>query len=339
MKRDSVPTLMVRAFGSTLGMWKALLVALALNAALAFVLVRPAATALHETLDRNPWAERLTKGADPLFYSHFTRVRPDVLGDIGKLEDVVTGTTPAGTSARLSWKSLLPKDGLAGSMVAFGLLSALLAALLSGGFAGRFGAESGRSSLTAFAEDCGRFAFPSLLLGVLSAGLLIAAWRTLYVGTGLLYDAARFRYEWQAVALQLLRLAVFLLAAGFVRVVVQFSRAAMGLSGSLNPAAAVGRGLGMAFSHPVGTLGLEIFFGALGILPLALWIKYGWTWDGVDRGDYATLLLLQQIVVLARIAVRTAYLGTASAWLARNAACGTPAVSATPLPATAPAEP
>ncbi|MFI5180557.1 MAG: hypothetical protein ACHQPI_04125 [Thermoanaerobaculia bacterium] len=325
MSQGSVPTLMVRAFGSTVRMWKALLLALALNAALAFVLVRPAATALHETLDRNPWSERLTKGADPLFFSHFTRVRPDVLGDVGKLEDILTGSTPSGTSARVSWKSLLPKDGLAGSAVAFGLLSAALAALLAGGFAGRFGAGSDRSSLAAFGQDCGRFALPSLLLGVLSAGLLIAAWRTLYVGTGLLYDAGRFKYEWLAVTFQLLRLFAFLLVAGYLRVVVQFSRAAMGNSGSVNLAAAIGRGLGMAFAHPVGTLALEIFFGALGILPLALWVMYGWTWDGADLSDYATLLLLQQLVVVTRIAVRAAYLGTASAWLARGVALSAPA--------------
>jgi hypothetical protein len=332
MRRESVPSLVFRAFASTLGMWKALLLALALNAALAFVLVRPAANALHGTLDRNPWAERLTKGADPLFFAHFTRVRPDVLGDVGKLEDIVTGSTPSGTSARASFKSLLPKDGLTGSAVAFGALSAALAALLAGGFAGRFGATSGRSSLAAFGEDCGKFALPSLLLGLLSAGLVLAAWRWIWVETGLLYDAARFRYEWQAVALQLLRLFAFLLVAGFVRVVVQFSRASMGISGSLNVAAVLGRGLGFVFAHPAGTLGLEILFGALGIFPLVLWAIYGRVWNGVDLADYATVLLFQQIVVFARIAVRTAYLGTASAWLARGAETAAPA-SASAAPA------
>ena len=121
------------------------------------------------------------------------------------------------------------------------------------------------------------------------------------------------------VVLQLVRLTVFLVVAGFVRVVVQFGRASMGLSGSINLAAALGRGLGMAFAHPVGTLGLEIFFGAFGILPLALWVRYGRAWDGGDLSDYATLLFLQQVVVFARIFSRTAYLGTASAWLARGA--------------------
>lgn len=339
MRREATPTLVLRAFFSTVRMWKALLLALALNAALAFVLVRPAATALHETLDRNPWAERLTNGVDPLFFAHFTRVRPDILGDVGKLEDLVTGSTPAGTSAKVTLPGLLPKDGLAGAAVAFGLLSTALAALLSGGFAGRFGAESNRSSLAAFAEDCGRFALPSLLLGLLSAGVVIGAWRYLYVGTGLLYDAGRFRYEWQAVVLQLLRLLAFLFAAAFIRVVVQFSRAAMGLSGKANLAAAIGHGLGMAVGHPIASLALEIVFGALGILPLALWLKHGWTWDGVDLGNYATLLLLQQLVVLSRIVVRTAYLGTASAWLVRGATPTAPAASAPDPAAPVPSEP
>lgn len=331
MRRDSIPALVFRAFASTLTMWKALLLALALNAALAFVLVRPAANALHETLDRSPWGGRITKGADPIFFAHFTRIRPDVLGDVGKLEDIVTGSTPSGTSARASLKGLLPKDGIAGATIAFGALSAALAALLAGGFAGRFGATSGRSSLATFGEDCGKFALPSLLLGLLSAGLVLAAWRWIWVETGLLYDAARFRYEWQAVALQLLRLLAFLLVAGLVRVVVQFSRAAMGVSGSTNVAAALGRGLGFAFAHPAGTLGLEILFGAVGILPLAIWAIYGRVWNGADLADYATTLLFQQLVVFARIAVRTAYLGTASAWLGRafhTAPAAAPATSA-----------
>ena len=333
MRRDSIPALVFRAFVSTLAMWKALLLALALNAALAFVLVRPAANALHETLDRNPWSERLMKGVDPLFFAHFTRVRPDVLGDVGKLEDVVTGNTPSGTSVRASLRGLLPKDGIAGATIAFGALSTALAALLAGGFAGRFGATSGRSSLAAFGEDCGKFALPSLFLGLISAGLVIAAWRWIWVETGLLYDLARFRYEWQAVSLQLLRLLAFLLVAGFVRVVVQFSRAAMGVAGSTNVAAALGRGLGFAFAHPAGTLGLEIFFGALGILPLVFWAIYGRVWDGGDLSGYATILFLQQLVVLARIAVRTAFLGTASAWLGRASQTAPAAAPAAPVPA------
>ena len=333
MKRDRLLALFGRGFLGAALTWKAVLVALALNAALAFALVRPTASALHDALDRNPWADRLAKGADTVFFTHFTRSRPDVLGDVEKLQDLATGTAPAGTSARAKLAELVPKEGLAGSTVAFGLLSAALAALLAGGFAGRLGAERDRSSLAAFGSDCARFALPSLLLGLLSAGLVIGAWWWIYVQTGLLYDAADFRYEWQAVALQLLRLLLFLVAAGYARLFVLYSRAAMGLSGSTNLAAALGRGLGFVLSRPARTMILEILFGAAGLLPLLLWGLFGRAWDGADRSDFWLLLALQQAVLLVRILSRTAHLGAASAWLAAGAG------GAAPLPAKPDAAP
>lgn len=332
MSRDGAALLALRGVLSAASTWKALLVALALNAALAAVLVRPAATALHGTLDRSLWADRMAAGADPLFFSHFTRVRPDVLGDVGKLEDLVTGATPTGTSSTAKLSSLLPKEGLAGSTIAFGLLAAALAAVLAGGFAGRFGAADERTSLAAFGADCGKFALPSLLLGLLSAGLIVAAWRWIYVQPGLLYDPGDFRYEWQAVAATLLRLLAFLLVAGYVRIVVQYGRAAMGISGSTNVAAALGRALGFVLRHPGRTLALEVLFGAAGVLPLVLWGFLGTAWDGADRAGFWLALGLQQLVVLLRIGARTAYLGAASAWLLAAAGASGPSPSG---PATA----
>ena len=315
MRRDSLPALVGRGLLSAAATWKALLVTLALNAAFAVVLVRPLDTALHQALDRNPSADRMAKGADPLFFTNFTRVRPDVIGDVGRLEDLVTGATPSGTSATAKLSSLVPKEGVAGSTIALGLLYAVFTALLAGGFAGRFGATGDRTSLSAFGADCGRFALASLAFGVLSAGGIVAAWRWLYVGTGLLYNPDDFRYEWQAVTLQLLRFLAFLVVAGMVRLVVQYSRAAMGLSGSTNVAAALGRGLGFVLSRPAGTLTLEVLFGAAGLLPLVLWGAYGRAWDGADRSDFWILLGLQQLVLVVRIVARTSHLGAASAWL------------------------
>ncbi len=328
MKRDALPAVITRGFAFALTTWKALLVAVALNAALSFVLVRPLASTLHEELDRNPWAGRLAQPADPLLYTNLARAHPDVLGDVGKAEDLLTGATPAGPSAHASLTDLLPRRGIAGSAVAFGALSAALAALLAGGFAGRFGATKERSSLAAFGSDCGRFALPSLFLGLVSAGLILAAWRWIYVGTGLLYVPEDLRYEWQAVLLTLLRLAAFLVVAAFVRLVVLFARAAMGLAGSANVAAALGRGLGTVLRRPAGTLTLEILFGAAGLLPLVLWGFFGSAWDGKDLSDYFLLLALQQLVLLARVAVRTAQLGAASAWLAAAAGTAAPAAPA-----------
>lgn len=329
MTGGRLPAVAARGVALALTTWKALLVALLLNAALATVLVRPAATALHETLDRNPWADRMRTSLDVLFFTHFTRARPDVLGDVGRLEDLATGAVPPPSGKPVTLAGLLPKGGLAGSVIAFGVLYAALSALLAGGFAGRFGAPSDRSSLAAFGSDCGRFALPSLFLGLMGAGGILAAWRWIYVQTGLLYDPGSFRYEWQAVALQLLRLLAFLAAAGYLRLAVQYSRAAMGLSGSANPVSALGRGLGFVLRRPVGTMALEVLFGAAGLLPPVLWVLLGRAWDGSDPKEFWLLLALQQLVVFFRIAARTAHLGAASAWLAA-ASAGAAAAPTTP---------
>ncbi len=335
MKRDGLPILFARGVALAMATWKALLLALVLNAALAFVLVRPAATALHEVLDRNPWADRMRSSTDVLFYTNLARVRPDVLGDVGKLEDLVTGVVPSGSPAATTLPQLLPKEGLAGGVIAFGLLNAALAALLAGGFAGRFGASGNRSSLASFGSDCGKLALPSLLLGAVSAALIVAAWRWIYVETGLLYDPRSFRYEWQAVALQLLRLLVLLVVAAVVRLVVEYSRAAMGISGSANVASALGRGLGFVLRQPAGTLTLGLLFGAAGLLPLVLWALVGRAWDGLDKADFWLLLALQQLVVLVRIVARAAHLGAASAWLSRAAAGAAPAPATPQAPSEA----
>ena len=219
----------------------------------------------------------------------------------------------------------------------FGALTALLAALFSGGFAGRFGAERERTSLAAFGADAARFAVPSLLLGALSLAGILAAYRLIYAATGTLYEPDELRYEWEAVGLLLLRLGVFLLVAGYIRLVVLYARAALG-QGIPNPLTALMRGLGFVLGRPVRTLALEILFGALGLLPLLVWLFLGPVWDGKELGDFALILAGQQLVVLLRILTRAGHLGAASAYLKRSKEAGAsaPASAAPAAPASGP---
>ena len=331
MTRDGLATLSLRGLLSALTAWKALLLALALNAALAFALVRPVGVALHETLDRNPWADRLLTSTDATFFAQFTRHRPDVLGDVGKAEDLVTGVSPSRRAGETTLAKLLPKGGAMTSTLAFGMLNLGLAAVLAGGFAGRFGSSKDRSSLAAFGADCGTYGLSSLILGALSFGLVVAAWRWLFVGTGQLYDPENFRSEWEAVLAQLLRLALFLAAVGTARTLVVFARASMGLASSASVLAAVGRAAGTLLRRPVRALALEGLFGAAAIAPLVLWGLLAPVWDGRDVRSFLLLVGGQQLVVFFRIAARAAHLGAASAWLAR-ASAGTSGPVATPPP-------
>jgi len=332
MKRDSVLVLATRGLFSALETWKALLLLLVLNAALAWAFVHPLASALRQTLDRSPWADRLAAGNADLheFFTSFARTRPDVLGDLLKWDEAVTGERqerrPSGRPAPLS--GFFRTSGLAGSAVGFGALTALLAALFSGGFAGRFGAERERTSLAAFGADAARLAVPSLLLGALSLAGVLAAYRFVYAAAGTLYVPDDLRYEWEVVGLLLLRLAAFLLVAGYVRIVVLYARAALG-QGTPNPITALMRGLGFVLGRPVRTLALEILFGALGLFPLLVWLFLGPVWDGKEAGDLALILAGQQLVVLLRILVRAGNLGAASAYLKRSK-------EAAPSPAPAP---
>jgi len=333
MTRDGLAALSLRGFLSSLTAWKALLLALALNAALAFALARPVGVALHETLDRNPWADRLLTSADATFFTHFTRHHPEVLGEVGKAEDLLTGVSPSRRADETTVARLLPKGGAMTSALAFGMLNLGLTAVLAGGFAGRFGASKDRSSLAAFGADCGTYGLSSLILGALSFGLVVAAWRWLFVGTGQLYDPDDFRYEWQAVLAQLLRLALFLAAAGAARTLVAFARASMGLASSANVLAALGRAAGTFLRRPAKALALEVLFGVATLVPLVLWGLLAPVWNGRDVRSFLLLVAGQQLVVFFRIATRAAHLGTASAWLAQSSAGASGPVAAPPTDA------
>jgi hypothetical protein len=336
MRRDSVLVLATRGLVSALATWKALLLFLVLNAALALAFTHPLASALRQTLDKSPWAERLAAGNADLhaFFTSFARTRPDVLGDLSKWDEAVTGEREERTSSErpAPLSGFFRASGLSGSAVGFGAVTALLAALFCGGFAGRFGAERERTSLTAFGADAARFAVPSLLLGALSLAGILAAYRWIYAATGTLYEPDELRYEWEAVGLLLFRLGIFLLVAGYIRLVVLYARAALG-QGIPNPLTALMRGLGFVLGRPVRTLALEILFGALGLLPLLVWLIVGPVWDGRELGDFALILVGQQLVVLIRILTRAGHLGAASAYLKRSKEAGASApASAAPAP-------
>lgn len=317
MKRDAFPLLYARGFVSAAEAWKALLLALLVNAALALALAGPVENALHQTLDRSPWGDTVLRSADATFYAHFTRSRPDVLGDLSNWEKLVTGEPVT--------KGLGSGQGLAGSLLLVGLLQALVASVLAGGFAGRFGADRDRGSLAAFGSDCGRFAVSSLVLGTLSIAALAGAYLLVFAGTARLYDAAALRYEWEAVALSLLRLGAFLVVAGFLRTVLTFARAAIGLSRNGNPFLGLVSGLRFVAGRPVKTMALEAAYGATALAPLVLWGLFGPVWDGADPRFRLLLVLLQQLVVLLRIAARVAFLGAAASFLKRVAETARPA--------------
>jgi hypothetical protein len=332
VKRDSVLVLATRGLVSALETWKAILLFLVLNAVLAAAFLHPLASALHQTLDKSPWAERL--GADNAdlhtFFTAFTRTRPDVLGDLGKWDEAVTGEggerRPSGKAAPLS--GFFGTTGLSGSAVAYAALAAVLAALFSGGFAGRFGAERDRTSLSAFGADAARFAVPSLLFGALSLAGILAAYRWVYAAPGTLYEPDELRYEWEATGLLLLRLGAFLLVAGYLRLVVVYARAAMG-QGATNPFAALMSGFGFVLGRPARTLAIEILFGVLGVLPLVVWAFVGPVWKGEELTDFALILAGQQLVVLLRILTRVGHLGAASAYLKRSREPVSPAAAPT----------
>ena len=82
------------------------------------------------------------------------------------------------------------------------------------------------------------------------------------------------------------------------------------------------RGLGFVLGRPARTLALEILFGALGLLPLLVWLLVGPVWDGRELGEFALILAGQQLVVLLRILTRAGHLGAASAYLRRSKEVG-----------------
>jgi hypothetical protein len=337
VRRDSVLVLATRGVVSALGAWKALLFALVLNLLLAYAFAHPVNAALRQALDRSPWAARLAAANAPLFefYGEISRARPDVFGDLSAWDAIATGDEGERGARRLPVSGLLGTTGVASSAAGFAVLAAALSALLAGGFAGRFGSEKDRGGFAAFGADAARFSLPSLFLGAVSLVGIAAAYRWVYAASGRLYEAEDLRYEWEAILLGLLRLGAFLVVAAVVRLVVLYTRAAMGRAGRANLVGALGAALGFLARRPVRAFALELLFGTLGILPLLLWGFLGPVWDGRDAAGLALIVLGQQALVFLRILARTAHLGAASAFLARatEAASRRTAVSSESEPA------
>ena len=302
---SALPVLVARGFRCAVRAWKVLLVLLAVNALLALALAFPIASALHETLDPLPVADAVVKGGETTFWDHFTRNRPDVLGNLGSFGSLFGAEPEAG--------GLLHLQGAAGSLLALGLLNAVIASIFAGGLAVRF-ADGSEKDSRSFAADAARLALPSLALSVAAAAGIGGAWFVLFAAPSRLYDPGLLTFEWEAIVLALLRLSAFLVAAGLVRMAVLAARATMGRSGKWNPFLALATGTGRVAGSPLRALSLEVTFGLLGLGPLVVWALAVPVWDGKDLAKLALFVLAETLMVLWRILVRVAQLGAVSAW-------------------------
>lgn len=307
MRGETLPLLWLRGLAAAAAAWKALLLALFLNAALAVVVTAPLASRLHDVLDARPAADGLAKGWDLVLGAHLLRSEPGLLGDRERLEALERGTLPLADVSRLS--------GPLAGLLAAGLLHAALSALLAGGFAGRFAADRERGSLSAFLSDAVRLGLPSLLVGLLGLAAILAAFLLFVELPREATLSPDLRWDWERTGLSLLRLLAFLVATGAVRAVVAQSRAALGIAKSANPFLALASGLGFVLGRPVKALLLEAAFGVTAVLPLAAWLLLAPSWGGGGGRLFALLVAGQQVVVLLRALARTAHLGAATAWM------------------------
>ena len=304
IRPDALPVLVARGFVRALTAWKEILLLLAVNGLLALVLARPAALHLHAALDPLPNAGPLVRSGETTFPEHFLRSHPDLFGDPRSLAKLASGDGDAADALR----------GFGGTLVALGLLNALVASFFAGGFAARF-AEGKPGDLGGFLSAAARVAPASLGLSLVSAAGIGGAFWGLFLAPGKLTPPGSLTYEWEAVGLALARLSAFLLAAGLLRMTVLAARAAMAESGSRNPLLALATGAGRVAAHPVKALSLEASFGLLTWGPLLLWGLLVPAWDGSDLKGWALLVAAQQLLVLWRIAVRASQLGAVGAWM------------------------
>ena len=95
MRRDSLLVLATRGLVSALETWKAILLFLFLNAVLAAAFLHPLASALRQTLDKSPWAERLGEATWPveveLRFEGGARLRRPWIGEERWIRYRVTG--------------------------------------------------------------------------------------------------------------------------------------------------------------------------------------------------------------------------------------------------------
>lgn len=304
IRSDALLVLVARGFVRAATAWKEVLLLLAVNLLLALALARPAALPLQAVLDPLPNAGPLVRGGETTFAEHLLRSHPDLFGDPRSLAKLASGEGDPSDLLR----------GFGGTLVALGLLNALVASFFAGGLAARF-AEGKVGDLGSFLSAAARVAPSSLVLSVLSAAGIGGAFWGLFLFPAKWTSPGSLTFEWETVGLALLRLSAFLVAAGLVRMAVLAARAAMAESGARNPLLALATGAGRVVAHPVKALALEASFGFLGLFPLLLWGLFVPTWDGSDPKGWALFFASQQLLVLWRIAVRASHLGAVGAWM------------------------
>lgn len=295
----------IRGAGLAFATAPALVLSFAITAAIASAAAAPAAASLRAALDRRPGAALLTWTRDASSWERLGLSRPALAGDA----PFSAGSLPG---------SAFRQEGALGGFLVLALANAAVASVLSGGLAARFAASRERSSLPAFAADAVRFAPGSLAIGALSLGILYGLYHLLVTLPGRFFAQSIPRYEWESVLPRALCALLFLLLVALARSTLLGARAAMGLSGSGNPLAALGTGLGLVVRRPASVLALELLFAATAIGPTVAWFAFapvlpGWQGALVD-------LLGQQSGLFLATASRAAHLGAVQSLVAAGGA-------------------
>ncbi len=272
---------------------------------------------LHGSIDDSLVHETMRSGFDMEWYFGFSDKAPGIAASF----------TPAVVGAGAFFENLEAwitgeLFGRFPGLVALGLLSALLWIFLSGGVLDRFACPEGPTSLPDFARAAGRY-FPRFIrLALLSSPAYILIYLAARWFYGLLARLTRDVTEERTIlALSLLTLGAAAALLVAVRLAGDYARIATVLEERRGMVRALALGFRFVLSRPLRVFGI---YGGLGLVWAILLGIYTWVGPGAGPASIVGVLLAflaGQLMLLARIAVRLALLGSETAFY-RNTGIG-----------------
>lgn len=314
----------------------------AVNLAVALVVVAPLRGPLAADLDTNLYGGAMASGTSWRWFDTFDRRHPALLGDLGAWEALFgeKGVTLEG----LRKLSGVPAAAALGGLLVFwlngllhtGWLAVLRAARARPGPATGTAPPAGPRGVSGVFAAAVRYAVPATLLAALALALYAGVYAALYVGAGRLIDRLGELSQRETVSLALTWGRLLLTAAAMlgVKLLYDLARAALVELGGWSVVRALAAAAGELVRRGAAYVALYLLLGAAAPLLVALW----WlltaplapqSWVGL-----AILFVLQQLFLGARVGLRLAHLaGTQALFLERRTEPEPPAAAPLGAPA------
>lgn len=285
------------------------------QAGLAAALIVPVSNFLHSNLNRSIEASAMIREPSYLWWKTVERTHPDLVGDL-----VPAAASLLSAGGARGFSAFDATAGIGAAILGLGFVALLLHAFLLGGLFGSLHDENG-TDLTVFAREGARRLPAFLIVTVGAAGLAVAIYHYIFVGSGsLLSDFSKnLSTERQALALVGIRVLLLLALLTVVKISADAIRVALVARPDLPPVTRYMVGIGSALGRLPGLVGILACYTAFVVLLGVLWSRLSVNSAATTTGGVVLLVAAQQVFVLLRSFAKIGYYSGLRAALLRPA--------------------